>query len=69
MTVKITEYIIKSVPVSLALEIQKTKSQGKIHGEPSFIEANWTHHDINFNLRSDGLSFDEAERVVASMIQ
>jgi hypothetical protein len=66
---QITERIIKGVLVQTAQETAQPPSRGKQQDEPLFIEANWSNNGLHFNLRSDGISLLEAEKIIASMIQ
>jgi hypothetical protein len=59
---QLIDKVIRQVSVHIEQEIPKPLR------EPPFIEANWSQKDMSFNLRSDGLSLDEAEKVIASLI-
>jgi hypothetical protein len=59
---------IKDVPIRIEVEVLKPNSKRARKGEPPFIEANWSRKGLNFNLRSDGLTLDEVEKAIASMM-
>lgn len=59
---------IGNTTVGIEQELIKQNSRRKRAEVPPFIQANWTEGGVNFNLRSDGLTLDEAEKVIASMI-
>jgi hypothetical protein len=57
---------INGVTVYSDLEILENTSKQK--DNTRFIESTWFHNDVYFNLRSDGISLDEAEKIITSMI-
>jgi hypothetical protein len=65
---QVLDKIIKGIPIHIKQEILKPTSRSVKRGEPAFVEADWSNKGINFNLRSDGLPIEEAEKVIASMI-
>jgi hypothetical protein len=60
---------IKGVMVNIDREILKPDSKHGTNNDIPFIEANWGHDNINFNLRSDGIHLGEAEKIITSMIK
>jgi hypothetical protein len=62
-----TEKVIEHVPVYIEHEIQDAKSLN--NSDPPFVEANWSHNGINFNLRSDGITLDDSDKIISSMIR
>jgi len=67
--IETTEKRINGITVNIEQEVFRPNSKSARSGEIPFIEAFWNYGDINFNLRSDGLSLEEAEKVIASMIR
>jgi len=65
---KLIDKEIKAISIHIEQEILKPGSRRMKRGEPPFIDANWSHKEINFNLRTDGISLDESEKIIASMI-
>jgi hypothetical protein len=64
-----SEKKIHDILVSFAVIIAKPSRRKQTEEKPEFIEANWSNENINFNFKTDGLSIDEAEKVIASMIR
>jgi hypothetical protein len=60
--------VIKGIPINIEQEIAKQHKNRTSGIEPLFTEANWVFKDLNYNLRTDGLSMDEVEKVIFSMI-
>jgi hypothetical protein len=63
-----TEKIISGVTVGLAQEISNTTKFRKNLQYP-YIEAVWNYKDANFNIRTDMISSEDVEKIIASMIQ
>jgi hypothetical protein len=64
-----SEKQINGVLVSFAVIGAKRSRKRNIEEKPEFVEANWSNQNVNFNFKTDGLSIDEAEKVIASMIR
>jgi hypothetical protein len=61
------EVEIKGTRVSFGQEIINSSITRNQTNPVQYLEANWNYKGINFNFRSDGLSFDEAEKIIGSM--
>lgn len=61
------EKCIREVPVSIEHKVSNSRFR-RLREQPPFIQANWSYRSINFNLRTDGLSLQEVEKVITSML-
>lgn len=62
--------VINGIHISIAQGFPKINSLlASFQKEPDmlYIEAIWKHNNINFNLRSDGISLGDVEKIISSM--
>jgi len=65
-----SEKIINGIPVNIAQEIPKKPSSRKRPKiRPPYVEATWSTKGINFNVRTDWISIEDVEKILASMIK
>jgi hypothetical protein len=66
---QIVDKEIRGVSIQIEQKAPKPSNKSKPRQSCPFIEAIWKMRNINFNLRSDGLSLDEMIQVIDSMIK